>query len=165
VRPDPLLEQAVDAPVLFIPRVDSHWFGMTLGVASTALGIGLGQFELAGREAWSWGALGGVLVGMLLHWRWKKADTGWRVDFSQRRVDPVGLTGEASRIDGEGWSIQVAPGDRRTNVAVDLRHEDRGRVARLLDAPATGKPDRTALSELADTIARRLDIARTGLTL
>jgi hypothetical protein len=157
----PLLAQAADAPVLFIPRIESHWLGMAIGFVSTAAGLVLSQTDFAGREAWSWVALGGLLIGMLLHWRWKLADRGWRVDFARRRVEPVGLLGDAAQIDGGGWSIQVAPSDRRT----DLRHEERGRVARLLDTFASRQADQARLSELADTIARRLNIARTGPSL
>ena len=158
----PLLAQATDAPVLFIPRIESHWLGMAIGFASTAAGLVLSQADFAGREAWSGVALGGLLVGMLVHWRWKKADCGWRIDFAHRRVEPVGVLGDAAQIDGGGWSIQVAPSDRRTQVAIDLRHEERGRVARLLDIRASRQADQARLSELADTIARRLNIARTG---
>lgn len=161
----PLLAQAADAPVLFIPRIESHWLGMAIGFASTAAGLGLSQVEFAGREAWSWVALGGLLIGMLVHWRWKKANRGWRVDFVHRRVEPVGLLGDAAQIDGGAWSIQVAPSERRTKVAIDLRHQERGRVARLLDTSASRQADQARLSELADTIARRLNIARTGPSL
>jgi hypothetical protein len=161
----PLLAQAADAPVLFIPRIESHWLGMAIGFVSTAGGLVLSQTDFAGRAAWSWVALGGLLAGMLLHWRWKKADCGWRVDFARRRVEPIGVLGDAAQIEGGGWSIQVAPSDRRAKVAIDLRHEERGRVARLLDTFASRKVDQTRLSELADTIARRLNVARTGPSL
>jgi hypothetical protein len=65
-------------------------------------------------------------------------------------------------LEGAGWSIQVAPGERRAHVAIDLRHADRGRVARLLDVPARRTAQLEALDRLAATLSRRLDIERSG---
>jgi len=157
-----LLANAAREPVLWLPRVEAHWAGLALGLASAALGFGLSQFDLPGRVPLAWLCLFGVMAAMWLQWRWKKTDTGWRVDFAQRRVEPVGVRGQALAIAGTGWSIQTSPGDRRTSVAIDLRHADVGRVVRLLDVPAPRKAELGQLSALADTIAHRLDIARTG---
>lgn len=157
-----LCAQAARDPVLFLPRIESHGLGMALGLGSAAVGFGLSQSEWAGREAGAWVALAGVLTGMLLHWRWKRADSGWQIDFAQRRVAEVGGRAEAETISGDGWTIQAAPGERRTAVAIDLRHEDRGRVARLFETPARNKAAARQLSELADTLALRLHITRTG---
>jgi hypothetical protein len=148
--------------VLWLPRVEPHPAGMLLGFASAGVGFVLSQTELPGREPGAWLCLAGLMVGMLLHWRWKRTDTGWRVDFERRRVEPVGVRGEAEALAGIGWAIQASPGERRAHVAIDLRHEDRGRVARLLDMPARRKAEMASLSALADTIARRLNVARTG---
>jgi hypothetical protein len=153
---------AVRDPVLWLPRLEAHGAGLVVGLASVGLGFGLSQSDLPWRVPLAWLCLAGVMAGMWLQWRWKKADTGWRVDFVQRRIEPVGVRGEALAIVGDGWSIQTAPGERRTSVAIDLRHADAGRVARLLDVPAPGKADLARLSALADTIAQRLGIARTG---
>jgi hypothetical protein len=153
---------AAREPVLWLPRAQAHWAGLALGLASAALGFGLSQVDLPGRTLLAWLCLAGVMAGMVLQWRWKKTDTGWRVDFGRRRIEPVGLRGEALAIAGAGWSIQTSPGDRRTHVAIDLRHADAGRVARLLDVPAPRKAELARVSALADTIARRLDVARTG---
>ena len=153
---------AVHEPVLWLPRVEAHWAGVALGLGSAVLGFGVTLIDVPGRTAVAWGCLAGMMVAMLMQWRWKKADTGWRVDFGQRRVEPVGVRGEALAIAGDGWSIQTSPGDRRTSVAIDLRHTDVGRVARLLDVAAPRKAELAHLSALADTIAQRLNIARSG---
>jgi len=148
--------------VLWLPRVESHPAGMLLGFGSAAAGFALSQFDVPGREAWAWLCLAGLMLGMLPHWRWKRADTGWRIDFDRRSIEPVGLRAEAEALQGSGWSIQTSPGEKRATLAIDLRHEDRGRVARLLDVPARRKAEMASLSTLADTIARRLNVARTG---
>ena len=157
-----LLQQASRDPVLFLPRVESHEAGGVLGLICFAVGVVAAQANFPGHEGVAWAALIGVFVGMLLHWRWKKAHAGWRVDFNRRVVEPVGLRGRAQPIAGEGWSIQVAPGDKRTCVAIDLRHIERGRVARLIDVPARGKSDTFNVDQLADRLALRLQIPRTG---
>ena len=157
-----LLQQASRDQVLFLPRVESHAAGGVIGLLCFAVGVVAAQWAFTGHEAVAWVALAGVFLGMVLHWRWKKSNAGWRVDFKRRLVEPVGLRGRAQPIAGEGWSIQVAPGDRRTCVAIDLRHADRGRVARLVDMPARGKSDTFNLDQLADRLALRLQIPRTG---
>ncbi len=157
-----LLQQASRDPVLFLPRAEAHEAGGVIGLVSFAVGVVAAPGSFPGHEGVAWVALGGVLVGMVLHWRWKKTNAGWRVDFGRRVVEPVGLRGQPQPIEGEGWSIQVAPGDKRTCVAIDLRHANRGRVARLLDVPARGKSDTFNLDQLADRLALRLQIPRTG---
>jgi hypothetical protein len=157
-----LLQQASRDQVLFLPRVEAHEAGGVIGLLSFAVGVAAAQGSFPGHELVAWAALAGVLAGMVLHWRWKKAHAGWRIDFGRRMVEPVGLRGRPEPIEGEGWSIQVAPGDKRTCVAIDLRHVERGRVARLLDMPARGKSDTFNLDQLADRLALRLQIPRTG---
>jgi len=157
--------QASREPVIFLPRVEPHPAGSILGGLGFALGVAATQWSFAGQQILAWVSLAMVLVGMVLHWRWKKANAGWRVRFADRRLEPVGLRGEPIVLSGEGWSIQVGPGDRRANIAIDLRHEHRGRQARLLDKPARGKSDTTNLDQLADRLAQRLEIPRTGLRL
>ncbi len=159
------LAQAGSDPEVFLPRVESHPAGTVVGLVSAALGALAYRLEFGGRDLLGWAALAGVLAGMVLHWRWKRAAAGWRVDFTGRRVEPVGLRGAAEGIAGEGWSIQVAPGERRAGVAIDLRHEDRGRVARLLDVPARSKSQLALVDQLADRLAQRLAVPRSGLRL
>lgn len=149
-------------PAVFLPRLEPHWAGMAVGFASAALGVLAARSEDLPREPLGWLALTGGLVGMLLHWRWKRATAGWRVDFERRRVEPVGQRGEPEPVDGDGWSIQTAPSDRKANIAIDLRHVDRGRVARLVDLPARRRQEMIRISRLADVLARRLGVERSG---
>ena len=154
-----------DATV-FIAQTQPHPLGMIVGFASAAVGFALVQWgelwAVPQREALGWLALGGILVGMLLHWKWKRPGAGWRIDFAARRVEPVGQRGEVEAIAGDGWSIQTAPGERKAGIAIDLRHVDRGRVARLVDVPARRRAEMVEVSRLADTLARRLAVERTG---
>jgi hypothetical protein len=160
---DDLVRAAADAPRLFLPRVESHPAGVWLGAASLGLGVVAARWDDDGHVVLGWLALAGMLVAMVLHALLKRARTGWSVDFAARTVTPRELPGEAVTIDGAGWSIACAPGERRQSIAIDLRHVDRGRVARLYDSAARlrGMP-MTRLNELADLLARRLRIERTG---
>ncbi len=157
-----LVLKASREPVLFLPRVEPHEAGRVLALLCFAVGAWAAQARFSGHDLVAWAALAGIMLGMLLNWRWMKADAGWRVDFNQRRIEPVGVRGQALPITGEGWSIQVAPGEKRTCLAIDLRHADRGRVARLIDVPARGKSDSFNLNQLADRLATRLEVPRTG---
>lgn len=149
-------------PMVVLPRLEPHWAGMAVGFASAALGVALARTEGPAREPLAWLALAGGLVGMLLHWRWKRTTDGWRVDFERRRIEPVGGRGTVEAVDGAGWSIQTAPSDRKANIAIDLRHVDRGRVARLVDVPARRRQEMIRVSRLADVLARRLGVERSG---
>jgi hypothetical protein len=159
------VQQASREPVLFLPHSQPHAAGGLIGLASFVIGLFAAQASFVGHQQLAWVALGGVLVGMVLHWRWKTAGAGWRVHFDERRVEPVGVRGDAQTLGSSGWSIQIAPGGQRSNVAIDLRHDSRGRVARLLDVPARGKADTVNLDQLADRLAQRLGVPRTGLRL
>lgn len=159
------LREGAAQPQLLLQRRRPHVAGSLVALASVALGVlaqreGFPAPQVAGAVA-----LFGVLLGMLLHWLWQQPDGGWRVDFERRRVEPLGPVpggAEPVAIVGEGWSIQVAPGERRGQLAIDLRHEDRGRVARLVDRPARRLAEVQRLIELADLLAGRLQVARTG---
>ena len=157
-----LVQKASREPVLFLPSVESHEAGGVIGLLSFAVGVVAAQASFAGHALVAWVAMAGVVLGLVLHWRWKKAHAGWRVDFNRRVVEPVGLRGRVQPIAGEGWSIQVVPSDNRSTVAIDLRHVSRGRVVRLVDVPARGKSDTFNLNQLADRLALRLEIPRTG---
>lgn len=158
-----LREAAEREAVLFLPQVEPRALGAWIGLAGIALGVVAYESAWPARDALLWTGLALVAVGMLLHAALKKADTGWRIDFAARRVEPVGLREVAARLEGEGWEIQAAPGDKRSHLAIDLRHPDRGRVARLFDVPVRRRSQIAEASALADTIARRLGAARTGL--
>ena len=57
-------------------------------------------------------------------------------------------------------------GSGKRSVAIDLRHAERGRVARLFQTPGPARiADHQALSALCDVLSRRLRIGRDGLTL
>jgi hypothetical protein len=159
------LQKASREPVLFLPHVQPHAAGGLIGLASFVVGLFAAQATFKGHQVLAWIALIGVLVGMVLHWRWITKDAGWRVLFDERRVEPVGVRGDAQTLGTSGWSIQIAPGAKRSSVAIDLRHENRGRVARLVDVRVSGKADTVNLDQLADRLAQRLGVARTGLRL
>ncbi len=157
-----LVASARHQAVLTLARLEPHPTGAVLGLAGTALGV------LAYRSDWAWRdtlaavAMAAVLAGLVLHGLWRRPGAGWRVDFAARRVEPMGQRGEAFVLDGDDWSIATTPGERRTHVAIDLRHRQRGRVARLLDRPARGPTPIAQISALADVLAQRLGVERTG---
>jgi hypothetical protein len=157
-----LLDQAATAPQLWLPRVDPHPAGPLLGLG----GFGLGVWAVSGGEAvapaLAWTALGAILVGMLLNGAFKRLRRGWRVDFAARRVEPVLEPGRAVDLSGEPFSIAVAPGEKRRSMAVDLRHDDLGRVVRLFDSDGWRDVDARQMDTLADLIARRLALPRSG---
>lgn len=156
-----LVRRARSEPQLFLPRVVPHPAGTWIGLGAVALGAWVHERDVS--PVVQWVALGGLLVGMGLYAWLKRADAGWQVDFVSRSIAPRGLPGEAVVLDDSGWSLACAPGDRRSAVAVDLRHVDRGRVARLYDSgPRLRGTDMTRLNELADVLAERLGIGRSG---
>jgi hypothetical protein len=155
-----LVQAAGAGPTVFLPKVEAHPAGMAMGALALALGAAAGAWANA---SLGWVALAVMMLAMLLHARVMRVRAGWEVDFAARRITPHGLYGEVETIDGEGWAIVCAPGDRRQSVAIDLRHADRGRVARLYDsAPRLRSAQMKQLSELADVLARRLRVERAG---
>jgi hypothetical protein len=160
-----LVQDASRDPVLHLPRTEPHEAGRVLALAGFALGVWAAPQQLVHHSAVMWASLVTVTAGMLMHVLWKKRNAGWSVDFMRRRVEPVGLAGKAQDIAGPGWSIQVAPGDGRMALAIDLCHGPKGRVARLLEVSARGKSATFNLNQLADRLALRLDIPRAGLRL
>ncbi|MCE2914135.1 MAG: hypothetical protein ACOVOT_08875 [Rubrivivax sp.] len=157
-----LLHQAQAEPVLLLARVEPHWAGGATGLAGAALGVFVANTDWSFKGALAWVALAAIVLGMVLHWRWRRADSGWRVHFAERRVEPFGQPGQPESIEGDGWEIQTAPGDGRHRIAIDLRHRDRGRVARLYDVVARRQSQIQTISALADRLAERLAVERTG---
>ena len=158
-----LLRGAETAPALLLPRLEPHPAGLWLGVACFLLGLAAASWEGRAAQVLGWIALFGLLLSMLLHARWKRARAGWWVDFEQRKLTPRELPGEAVALEGAGWSVVCAPGERRTAVAIDLRHAERGRVARLYDSgPWIYGRRLEQLDALADVLARRLRVERGG---
>jgi hypothetical protein len=155
-----LVQAAGAGPAVFLPRVEAHPAGMAVAGVALMLGVAAGAWV---SPTLGWVALVVMMLAMLLHARVMRVRAGWQVDFVARRIAPHGLHGEAETIDGEGWSIVCAPGDKRQSIAIDLRHADRGRVARLYDsAPRLRGAQMKQLSELADVLARRLRVERAG---
>ena len=157
-----LVSEAGRQPRVELTRPEPHPAGALLGLGGMLAGVLAYRGEGPWRETLAAAGLGAVLVGLVLHALWRRPGTGWRVDFEARRVEPLGTAGEAAVLEGEGWSIAVAPGERRSHVAIDLRHADRGRVARLIDHPAYGRRPVQQISALADVLAERLGVERTG---
>ncbi|MCU0929586.1 MAG: hypothetical protein MUE62_10585 [Burkholderiaceae bacterium] len=156
-----LVRQARDETQVFLPHVVPHPAGTWIGLG--AVGLGAWAHERDVSPVVQWVALGGLLVGMWLYARLKRSDAGWLVDFASRSIAPRGLPGGPVSLDDSGWSLACAPGERRSSVAIDLRHADRGRVARLYDSgPRLRGARMTALNELADVLAERLRIGRSG---
>lgn len=155
-----LLAAAGEGPAVFLPKVEAHPVGMVIGVLALGLGLAAGAWA---SPTLGWVALAAMMLAMLLHARVMRVRAGWQVDFAARRLTPHALYGEVETIDGEGWSIVCSPGERRQSIAIDLRHVDRGRVARLYDSPPRLRgAQMKQLSELADVLARRLRVERAG---
>lgn len=134
----PSLEQLVrrtrSEPQVFPPRVVPHPAGTWIGLGSVALGAWAHERDVP--PAVQWVALAGLLVGMGLYARLKRADDGWQVDFASRSIAPHGLPGEAVTLDDSGWSLACA-----------------GRASRLGRDPTCGTP--TAAASRGCTTAGR----------
>ncbi len=157
-----LLAAARSEAVLLLARAEAHPAGGLMGLGGAALGVLAYRSDWAARDALTWVALALTMAGLVLHGFWRRPGAGWRIDFAARRIEPEGQRGEAVALEGEGWSIGTGPGDRRSHVAIDLRHRDRGRVARLFDRPAYGSRAVGEISALADVLAERLGVERVG---
>jgi hypothetical protein len=156
------LQQAQSSAVLLLAHAEPHWAGGAIGFAGAALGVVVARSDGDLQGTLGWVALAAIMLGMALHGFWRPMGSGWRVHFGERRVEPVGQAGEAVAIAGDGWEIQTAPGDRRHHIAIDLRHRDRGRVARLVDVAARRPSQVRNVSALADRLAERLQVDRSG---
>lgn len=154
------------APALEIVHEEPHPAGLVIGLGSVALGVWLSQRAGAdaamSASAGGWLALVGALVGMLMYLGWHTQGAGWCIDFEARRMDPVRNSAAAVVIDGAGWSVCLTAGSGLTHCAIDLVHDERGRVARLLDRAAWRRSDRRHISALADALAKRLGAVRSG---
>ncbi len=157
-----LLDAARSQAVLLLARAESHPAGGLLGLAGAALGVAAYRSDWAARDALTWVAMALTLGGLALHGFWRRPGAGWRIHFMARRIEPEAQRGEAVLIEGEGWSVATGPGERRSHVAIDLRHRDRGRVARLFERPAYGSRSVGQISALADVLAERLGVERVG---
>lgn len=162
-----LLAQAEQPAPLFLPRIETGWIGSAVALAGLGVGLAWVRFDPSGsQQAWGWLALLLVFGGMGLQFGRRHIDTGWTIDWQARRITPVGATGQPVQIDGEGYAVVCTAGDKRRSVAIDLRHDERGRVARLFQTPGPARmADHRTLSALADVLSRRLGVGRGGLTI
>lgn len=151
VQRDDAVDLRPDAP---------HAGGMAIGLGAFALGVWATE---AGARGVAWVALVGVVVGMVLYLRWRVAGPGWRVDLRTGQAEPLGQKGEPFTVQGGGWAVRTGPGDGFGSLAIDLMHQDRGRVARLYQITALRLRDRRRVVALADALAARLKIERMGV--
>lgn len=166
-----LLQAAQRDEEVFLPMRVPGWHGAALAVAGAALGEWWVIRSKAGTVtdtagSWlGWLALQLILVGLLVQMTRLQVKGGWSVRFADRRLEPRGLPGHTVVLEGsEGYTLSCVAGDRFRSVAIDLRHEERGRVARLFQTPArTSLRDIRACSALTDCLAQRLGVARGGL--
>jgi hypothetical protein len=150
-----------EASVVLV-HAEPHRAGAALGLASLLVGVVLVQTGQAAQGPWAWLALLGVLAGMALHLGWKIPGPACRVDFARRRAEPLAHPGDAVQVDGTGWEIRVGPGEQRPQLAIRLRHAERGIALCLLEMPARRQAEIRQLGALADVLAQRLGVARVG---
>lgn len=161
-----LLARAELPAPLFLPRIEAGWVGSAVALVGLVLGVGWARLDPSGaQQGWGWLALLLIFGGMGLQLTRRHMDQGWTVDWQLRRFTPVGAVGQPLQIEGEGYVIVCTAGDKRRSVAIDLRHDERGRIARLFQTPGPARlADHRTLSALADVLARRLQLGRDGLT-
>jgi hypothetical protein len=182
-----LLRAAEQDEEIYLPRLEPGWQGAALAVAGAALGEGWAVLTKMGSEpsapavalegtssvsslailgpAMGWLALILIFAGLLIQLSTWRERGGWRVNLSRREFSPHGLAGEVhAMLNPKGYALSCVAGDRFRSVAIDLRHEERGRIARIFQTPArTSMRNIRACSELTDVLAGRLGVAREGL--
>lgn len=170
-----LLRRAEYEDELFLPRLEPGWQGAALAVAGAALGEGWAVLTRMGTEAvgplasfgpaLGWLALVLIFAGLLMQLTRWRVRGGWQLQLASRQLQPQDVSGQPLSLqDPQGYALCCVAGDRFRSIAIDLRHEERGRVARLFQTPArTRMKDIRACSELTDVLARRLGVAREGL--
>ena len=183
LRMPELLRAAEQDDEVFLPRLEPGWQGAALAVAGAAMGEGWALLTKMGREpaapaagldpavvaaagpALGWLALILIFVGLLIQLSTWRVRGGWRLRLSRRELQPEGLAGHPHTLQHPaGYALSCVAGDRFRSVAIDLRHDERGRVARIFQTPArTSMKNIRACSELTDILARRLGVAREGL--
>ncbi|MEY2730202.1 MAG: hypothetical protein RL584_1328 [Pseudomonadota bacterium] len=186
-----LLRSAREDDEVFLPRLEPGWQGAVLAVVGAVLGEGwalltkMGQEPTASSAASTGAAMGGlgadlaaragpalgwlalilIFVGLLIQLCTWRVRGGWRLRVSAGELTPEGLAGEPLRLGSpQGYALCCVAGDRFRSVAIDLRHEERGRIARIYQTPArTSMKNIQACCELTDVLALRLGVAREGL--
>ena len=168
---DDLQRRAATEGEVFLPHLAPGWQGAALAVAGAALGEGWAVLTRAGSASTSaspligWLALLLIFGGLLLQFTQWRVRGGWRVRLTDRTFTPEGRPGHPVTLGDEpGWSLACVAGERFRSVAIDLKHTERGRVARVYQTPGRARlKDIRACSALTDELARRLGIAREGL--
>ena len=178
-----LLRAAQHDDEVFLPRLEPGWQGAALAVAGAALGEAwalltkMGQAQAAPTVAvapeWAarlgpalgWLALAFIFAGLLIQLSTWRVRGGWRLRLDSGEFKPEGLPGQPVLLEStQGYALSCVAGDRFRSVAIDLRHEERGRVARIFQTPArTSMKNLRACSELTDVLAARLGVAREGM--
>ncbi len=166
-----LLEAANKADCVFLPRVEAGWVGNAMALIGLTLGVLWTKSHRAGDDGvLGWVALALIGVGMMIQMIWRHIDYGWHIDFARRRIAPEGAVGEPldlmdDKQAGDNYCVVCTPGEKWRSLVIDIRHIERGRVARLFQiAGPARRADRRWLSTLADVLARRLQIGRAGMT-
>lgn len=168
-----LLRSARDEDELFLPRLEPGWQGAALAVAGAALGEGWAILTKMGNDsaasafgpALGWLALMLIFAGLLMQLTRFRVRGGWHLRLKSGQLEPQDVPGQAHVIENpQGYALSCVAGDRFRSVAIDLVHEERGRVARVFQTPArTRLKDIRACSELTDILAQRLGVERHGL--
>lgn len=162
-----LLAQVPEAPSVFLPHIEAHPAAWGLGLAGAMLGAAVvPNLPVGLQPSVGWVALLMVVLGSLIWAFVKRPGLGWHIDLATREVRPQGVPGEARVLQGEGWSLVCVAGSKRRSLALEFRHEDGGRPIRVLHTRAgASREEHQLVSQLADALAQRLNVARGGLTL
>ena len=160
---------AVNADI-FLPHMEPGWIGATIAVGGAAFGEWWAILSKAGQQSSAqasllgWIALSLVVGGMIIQITQVRVRGGWQVNFAERHLQPQGLRGQAQDLDDSGYAVACVAGSKFRSVAIDLRHAERGTVARLFQSPPrVSLKDIRAVSELTDHLAQRLRIGREGM--
>lgn len=161
-----LLAAAEKDDSVFLPRIEPGWVGAAVALLGLATGVMWARSQpAAGDLTLGWIALAMILVGMFIQLTRRRINSGWQVDLLARSISPVGMTGQPLQLADGDYAIVCTAGDRKRSLAIDLRHAQRGRALRLFQTPGPARlADHRVLSALADVLARRLQLARDGLT-
>lgn len=161
-----LLAAAETDDSVFLPRIEPGWLGAAIALIGLAAGVFWARSQpAAGDLTVGWIALALILLGMLVQLTRRRINSGWQVDLLARSITPVGQSGQALRLADGDYAIVCTAGDRKRSLAIDVRQAEGRRVMRLFQTPGPVRlADHRVLSALADVLARRLNVARDGLT-
>lgn len=160
-----LLADAPRAGSLWLPKLEPHPAALIVGLGGVALGI-VSAREL-GSHLLGWIGLSLAIAGMLMYATMLRSGIGWSLHFSPAHAEPVNLDGQGREFGpGEGWALFCIGGSGRRSLALEFRHVDGGKPLRVFQTrPNANRSEHQLTSQLADAIARRLNMGREGLTL